>query len=217
MIENTTKSLQEQYKEMTDENIILDIHGGDKNALEYLMYKYEELVRMKASRFFMYGSEKCDILQEARIGLYNASRNYDSSKYNSFKSFANLCIDRQLITAVKKANRQKNIPLNSAISINYIVGAEDENEGTELQNLLDNKIEEDPSEMIANREYYKYMHEKITDSLSKHEKDVLQYYTNGKSYEEIANILNCKVKSVDTALTRIRRKANKIKNNIAEA
>lgn len=216
MIQNSADGLHERYEDMSDENIISNIHLGDKNALDYLMTKYEDLVKIKATKFFMNGSEKCDILQEARIGLYNASRNYDSSKYNSFKSFANLCIDRQLITAVKKANRQKNIPLNSAISINYIVGGEDENEGTELQNILDTKTGEDPSEMIANREYFNYVHDKITHSLSKHEREVLGYYTNGKSYEEIAKILNCKVKSVDTALTRIRRKAKKIKDAISE-
>ena len=204
-------SLARNYNDMTDEGIIKQIKAGDNKALDYLMYKYAELVNMKASKFFIVGAEKGDIVQEGLIGLYKATKAFDTDKQNSFKTFANMCIERQIITAIKTANRQKNIPLNSAFSINAQVYDENEENDKEVIDILNAHCVEDPSEEIARKEYYNVINKTINESLSEHERNVLKYYQQNRTYEEIAKKLNCKTKSVDTAMTRIRRKANKIK------
>ena len=204
------------YKNMTDEGIIAEIKAGDNNALNYIMNKYAELVNMKASKFFIVGAERGDIVQEGLIGLYKATKAFDTEKQNSFKTFANMCIERQIITAIKTANRQKNIPLNSAFSINAQVFDENEDNEKEIVDILNNNFVEDPSESIAKKEYYDYISKTINENLSEHEKNVLKYYEQNKSYEQIAEKLNCKTKSVDTAMTRIRRKAKKIKKEVQE-
>lgn len=197
-------------QEISDEEMLKLIEQGDQQALEKMMNKYEELVKMKASKFFMYGAEKNDIIQEGMIGLYKAIRDFNKQKNISFKTFANICIERQLITAIKSANRQKHMLLNSAISIDSNVGTEEENYRERIELIKSNYIE-DPSEAIVKSEYYMNIYNAIDQKLSNHEKEVLMQYQKGKSYAEIAKALDCKPKSVDTAMTRIRRKANKIK------
>ena len=161
----------------------------------------------------MVGSEKEDMIQEGYIGLYKAVKSYNENKQNSFKTFAGLCIERQMITAVKNSNRQKHIPLNSSLSLN--AEAYDEDEGTQIIDVLDTrKSSEDPLEIIAKKEYYSIVESAIIGSLSEFEKSVLEHYKNGESYAEIAEKLDSKVKSVDTAIQRVRRKANKIKQKI---
>ena len=204
-------SLARNYNDMTDERIIKQIKAGDN-----LMYKYAELVNMKASKFFIVGAEKGDIVQEGLIGLYKATKSFDTDKQNSFKTFANMCIERQIITAIKTANRQKNIPLNSAFSINAQVYDENEENDKEVIDILNAHCVEDPSEEIARKEYYNVINKTINESLSEHERNVLKYYQQNRTYEEIAKKLNCKTKSVDTAMTRIRRKANKIKKEVED-
>ena len=208
--------LATNYNNMTDEGIIEQVKAGDNNALDYIMNKYAELVNMKASKFFIVGAEKGDIVQEGLIGLYKATKAFNNDKQNSFKTFANMCIERQIITAIKTANRQKNIPLNSAFSINAQVYDENDENDKEVIDILNTHVVEDPSEEIAKREYFKYINQTINENLSEHERNVLKYYQQNKTYEEIANKLNCKTKSVDTAMTRIRRKANKIKKQVDE-
>ena len=208
--------LATNYNKMTDEGIIEQVKAGDNNALDYIMNKYAELVNMKASKFFIVGAEKGDIVQEGLIGLYKATKAFNNDKQNSFKTFANMCIERQIITAIKTANRQKNIPLNSAFSINAQVYDENDENDKEVIDILNTHVVEDPSEEIAKREYFKYINKTINENLSEHERNVLKYYQQNKTYEEIANKLNCKTKSVDTAMTRIRRKANKIKKQVDE-
>lgn len=198
-----------QYIDMPDEKVIEVIQSGDNTALNYLMNKYNDLVNMKASKFFMAGAERDDIIQEGLIGLYKATKSFNAEKQNSFKTFANLCIERQLITALKTSNRQKNIPLNSAFSLNS--AAYEENEDVQVIDILDTKTVEDPLEMLTKKEYYSSIQNKIDESLSDFEKQVLHYYKQGKSYASIAEKLGTKVKSVDTAIQRIRKKANKIK------
>lgn len=134
-------------------------------------------------------------------------------KQNSFKTFANLCIERQLITALKTSNRQKNIPLNSSISLNQ--AAYEENDDIQVMEVLKTKTVEDPLETLTKKEYFNSIEVQINESLSDFEKQVLQQYKQGKSYATIAEKLNTKVKSIDTAIQRIRKKANKIKNNMA--
>lgn len=202
------------YKDLPDEEVVCKVQKGDDIALNYIIDKYYDLVNMKANKFFIIGAEKSDIIQEGLIGLYKATKSFDTEKQNSFKTFANMCIERQIITAVKTANRQKNIPLNSAFSINTQLYDDNENNNTELIDILNTNYVEDPSDSIARKEYFDYINKSISDNLSQHEKDVLKYFRQNKSYQEIAEKLNCKTKSVDTAMTRIRRKANKIKQEV---
>lgn len=204
--------LNEQYINMPDEKIIEVIQSGDSSALNYMMNKYNDLVNMKASKFFMAGAERDDIVQEGLIGLYKATKSFDTAKQNSFKTFANLCIERQLITALKTSNRQKNIPLNSAFSLNQTAFEEDDE--TQIMDILETKTIEDPLETLTKKEYYTSIESQIDESLSDFEKQVLHYYKQGKSYAAIAEKLGSKVKSIDTAIQRIRKKANKIKNTI---
>ena len=203
-----------QYGNMPDEQVIREIQSGDNMALNYLMNKYNDLVNMKASKFFMIGAERDDIVQEGLIGLYKATKSFNAEKQNSFKTFANLCIERQLITALKTSNRQKNIPLNSAFSLN--TAAYEENDDVSVMDILEAKTTEDPAEMITKQEYYESIENKINESLSDFERQVLDYYKQGKSYAAIAEKLGTKVKSVDTAIQRIRKKANKIKQTMEQ-
>ena len=200
------------YTQMTDEKLIENIKKEDTNALNCLIERYNDVVSMKANRFFMVGSEKEDMIQEGMIGLYKAVKSFDLKKQNSFKTFANMCIERQLITAVKNSNRQKHIPLNSSISLN--AAAYEDNEDMNKIDILDVKTLDDPSDIIADREYFASIENKIKENLSDFELQVLYEYEKGKSYASIAEKLNTKVKSVDTAIQRIRKKANKIKENI---
>ena len=200
------------YTQMTDEKLIENIKNEDQNAFNCLVERYNDLVNMKASKFFMAGAEKDDMVQGGMIGLYKAVKSYVPQKQNSFKTFANMCIERQLITAVKNSNRQKHIPLNSSVSLN--ASAYDDNEDVDRIDILNIKTLNDPSDIIANQEYFKDIQEKIKENLSEFELMVLNEYEKGKSYAAIAEKLNAKTKSVDTAIQRIRKKANKIKNNI---
>lgn len=201
-----------KYTQMTDEKLIENIKQEDQKALECLIERYNDVVSMKANRFFMVGAEKEDMIQEGMIGLYKAVKSYDLEKQNSFKTFANMCIERQLITAVKNSNRQKHIPLNSSISLNS--AAYDDNEDMDKMDILDVKTLDDPSDIIADREYFESIENKIKENLSDFELQVLYEYEKGKTYAAIAEKLNAKIKSVDTAIQRIRKKANKIKENI---
>ena len=203
---------ENQYTQMTDEKLIENIKQEDQIALNCLIERYNDLVNMKANKFFMIGAEKEDMIQEGMIGLYKAVKSFDTEKQNSFKTFANMCIERQLITAVKNSNRQKHIPLNSSVSLNS--AAYEDNEDMDKIEVLDIKAQNDPSDIIADREYFKCMETKIKENLSEFELQVLYEYEKGKSYAAIAEKLNAKIKSVDTAIQRIRKKANKIKENI---
>ena len=200
-----------KFDTMSDELVLSLAKSGDENALNFIMDKYNSIVNMKASRFFAAGIEKEDIVQEGLIGLYKAIQSYDIEKQNSFKSFANMCIERQLITVVKSANRQKNLPLNSAFSLNSPIYEDGDSDAMEV---LDISFVEDPLDTIANKEYINQMETKIDESLSSFEKEVFVHYKQGKSYNDIAKEMNTKVKSIDTALQRIKKKVNKIKNQI---
>lgn len=206
----------EKYSKMTDENLLQEITKNQNNtALDCLIDRYKDMVGMKANKFFMIGSEKEDMLQEGYIGLYKAVKSYNQEKQNSFKTFAGLCIERQMITAVKNSNRQKHIPLNSSLSLNS--GAYDEDDDTEVMEILDTrKTGEDPLDIITKKEYFTVIEKAIDESLSDYEKKVLVHYKNGESYAEIAQKLQSKIKSVDTAIQRIRKKAIKIKQKIEE-
>ena len=203
---------ENNYTQMTDEKLIENVKQEDQTALNCLIERYNDLVTMTANKFFMVGAEKEDMIQEGMIGLYKAIKSFDTEKQNSFKTFANMCVERQLITAVKNSNRQKHIPLNSSVSLNS--AAYEDNEDMDKMDVLDIKIMNDPSDIIADREYFENMESKIKENLSSFELQVLKEYEKGKSYAAIAEKLNAKVKSIDTAIQRIRKKANKIKENI---
>ncbi|MCI8345119.1 MAG: RNA polymerase sporulation sigma factor SigH [Clostridia bacterium] len=198
-------SLNNNYKEMSDEGLIRASKSGDKNALEYLINKYKELVNMKVSKYFIIGAEKEDIVQEGLIGLYKAIKSYSGDKQNSFKTFANMCIERQLITAIKSSNRQKHMPLNSYLSLNE--SAYENDEETSLFDTFNSHQIEDPLETITKQEYYKSVEIAIDKSLSNFEKQVLNRYMQGESYIQIAEKLDTPVKSIDNAIQRIRKKA----------
>lgn len=198
----------DKYNNVKDEDLICKIKSGDTDALNYLMHKYKEVVNMKVSRYFIVGAEREDIMQEGLIGLYKAIRNYDDDKQNSFKSFANLCIERQLITAIKSSNRQKHMPLNSYLSLN-MSAYDEEDDDTSIYEVFDANIVEDPLDTITKMEYYKSVESVIEKSLSSFEKQVLTELINGNSYVAIAEKLNSPVKSVDNAIQRIRKKTIK--------
>ncbi len=200
-------SLTDNYKNMSDEDLITVIKSGDKFALEFLIEKYKELVNMKVSKFFMIGAEREDIVQEGLIGLFKAVKNYNPDMQNSFKTFANLCIERQLITAIKSSNRQKHMPLNSYLSLNTTAYENDED--SNLLDIFDSHQIEDPLDTITKKEYYKTVEIAIDKSLSDFEKKVLNRYMQGESYIQIAERLDAPVKSIDNAIQRIRKKAIK--------
>lgn len=198
------------YDNMKDEDLIEIIKSGDKQAFEYLINKYKELVNLKVGKYFIIGAEKDDIMQEGLIGLFKAIKSYKSDMQSSFKSFANMCIERQLITAIKTSNRQKHIPLNSYLSLNMSAYDEEEGESdTSLLEIFNNTLIEDPLDTITKKEYYQNIEDTIERSLSDFEKKVLNKYINGKSYTEIAEDLDTTVKSIDNAIQRIRKKAIK--------
>ncbi|MFR8104298.1 MAG: RNA polymerase sporulation sigma factor SigH [Clostridia bacterium] len=201
---NAFFSTNHEYNQMTDEDLIEVIKSGDKNALEYLITKYKELVNMKVGKYFIIGAEKEDIIQEGMIGLYKAIKGFNKEKQNSFKTFANLCIERQLITAIKTSNRQKHMPLNSYLSLNTSAYEEDD---TTLIDIFDSHSIEDPLDTITKKEYYKMVEDTIDKSLSDFEKQVLVRYVQGESYVDIAARLDSPVKSIDNAIQRIRKKA----------
>lgn len=207
---NVFYSINKDYDNIKDEDLIEIIKSGDKLAFEYLINKYKELVNIKVSKYFIVGAERDDIFQEGLIGLFKAIKSYKKDMQNSFKSFANMCIERQLITAIKTSNRQKHIPLNSYLSLNISAynDVDGENE-TDLMDIFDSNLVEDPLETITKKEYYQNLEDAIDKSLSDFEKKVLTKYINGKSYIQIANELDTPVKSIDNAIQRIRKKAIK--------
>ena len=199
----------DKYSNLNDEEIISQIKQGNQEALGYLLEKYKNLVNIKVSKYFMAGAEKEDIVQEGMIGLFKAIKNFKPDKQNSFKSFANICIERQLITAIKTSNRQKHIPLNSYLSLNTAAYENNEDDSVELIDTFYNKEVEDPLETIMKKEYYTEVENAVNKNLSEFEKQVLDQFLKGESYVKIAEKLDSPVKSVDNAIQRIRKKAIK--------
>ena len=198
-----------QFEQLTDEQIVSLIKQGDEKALSYLLDKYKELVNIKVGRYFIIGAEKEDVIQEGMIGLFKAIKNFDMSKQNTFKTFANICIERQLITAIKSSNRQKHIPLNSYLSLNTAAYDNNEEDSVELIDTFNSKTIEDPLETVMKKEYYSEVENAVNKNLSKFEKQVLDRFIKGESYMSIAEKLDAPVKSIDNAIQRIRKKAIK--------
>lgn len=192
------------YDNMEDEDIVEKAKTGDSKAMEYLMKKYKSFVKIKARAYFLIGADNEDIIQEGMIGLYKATRDYRRDKLASFKAFAELCITRQIITAIKTATRQKHIPLNSYISLNKPI-YDEESDRTLLDVVSPARIT-NPEELIISSEELYSIESKIVELLSDLEWEVLIAYLDGKSYQEIAKELDRHVKSIDNALQRVKRK-----------
>ncbi|ALX49409.1 RNA polymerase sporulation sigma factor SigH [Lentibacillus amyloliquefaciens] len=193
---------------LNDNEVIQLIHQGDSHALDFLIHKYISYVRAKARTYFIIGADKEDIIQEGMIGLYKAIRDYDGDKLSSFKAFAELCVTRQIITAIKTATRQKHAPLNSYVSLDKPI-YDDESDRTLLDIVAGSKMF-DPQELLLNRERFVDMEGKLSELLSRMEKDVLRLYMDGCTYQEISVKLKRHVKSIDNALQRIKRKLEQL-------
>ncbi len=188
----------------TDEKIVEMVREGNSEALDYLINKYKNFVRAKARTYFLIGADREDIVQEGMIGLYKAIRDYQEDKLSSFKAFAELCVTRQIITAIKTATRQKHIPLNSYVSLDKPIF--DEESDRTLLDVIEGSKTMDPIELIISREQYGDMEYKMKEILSDLEREVLNLYLDGRSYHEISEQLNRHVKSIDNALQRVKRK-----------
>ena len=194
----------QDFEGMTDEQIVLLAQDADGAALEYLLNKYKNFVRTKARSYFLIGADHEDIVQEGMIGLYKAIRDYRAERLSSFRAFAELCVTRQIITAIKTATRQKHIPLNSYISLNRPIYEEDSDRT--LLDVITEESRSNPEDMIIDREDLTQIEGRIGQMLSDLEKEVLVRYMDGKSYVEIAEEMHRHVKSIDNALQRIKRK-----------
>jgi RNA polymerase sporulation-specific sigma factor len=195
------------FDDMLDEEIVVEAQKGNVRAQEYLINKYQGFVKAKAKSYFLIGADKEDIYQEGMIGLYKAVRDFKTDKLASFKAFAELCVTRQVITAIKTATRQKHIPLNTYVSLNKPI-YDEESDRTLLDVLSSFKVT-DPEELIISKEEMTHIEREISEVLSELEMEVLMSYLDGKSYQEIACDLDRHAKSIDNALQRVKRKLEK--------
>ena len=196
--------INQRFETMTDEEVVVFAQNADGGALEYLLNKYKNFVRTKARSYFLIGADHEDIVQEGMIGLYKAIRDYRADRQTSFRGFAELCVTRQIITAIKTATRQKHIPLNSYVSLNRPV-YEDDSDRT-LLDVITEDVPSNPEDMLIDREDLMIIEGRIGEMLSDMEKQVLVRYMEGKSYQEISREMGRQVKSIDNALQRIKRK-----------
>lgn len=195
---------------ISDEDIVIAAKNGDVRAQEYIINKYEQFVKSKSRSYFLIGADKEDIYQEGMIGLYKAIRDFNPDKLASFRGFAELCITRQIITAIKTATRQKHIPLNTYVSLNKPM-YEEESDRT-LLDVLEGLTISDPEEVVIGKEEVRHIEKEIGKVLSELELEVLMSYLDGKSYQEIACDLDRQAKSIDNALQRVKRKLEKCLN-----
>ena len=204
-----------EFDHMTDEELITEIKDHcNSTALDYLINKYRNFVRAKARSYFLIGADREDIVQEGMIGFYKAIRDFRDDKLSSFRAFAELCVTRQIITAIKTATRQKHIPLNSYISLNKPIY--DEDSDRTLLDVLSGAKVSDPEELVISQEEFVDIEKKMEEILSDLEWQVLMSYLDGKSYQEIAAELHRHVKSIDNALQRVKRKLEKYMENRGE-
>jgi len=192
------------YDLHSDEELVESVRVGDSEALEYLINKYRNFVRAKARSYFLIGADREDIVQEGMIGLYKSIRDFRGDKLTSFKAFAELCITRQIITAIKTATRQKHIPLNSYVSLDKPIY--DEDSDRTLLDVIGGSRVQDPEELMINKEEFSGLEDKMGEVLSDLERKVLMLYLDGRSYQEISVDLDRHVKSIDNALQRVKRK-----------
>ena len=203
----------EKYGQLSDDEVVSLAQNGDGQALVYLLDKYKNFVRARARSYFLIGADHEDIVQEGMIGLYKAIRDYKADKQTSFRAFAELCVKRQIITAIKTATRQKHVPLNSYVSLNKPIY--DEESDRTLMDVIEGRII-NPEDLFISQEQVSHINKQIDVLLSDFEKQVLEAFMDGKSYQEIAVMLNRHVKSIDNALQRVKRKLMHFKNEKKE-
>ena len=191
---------------VSDEELVAKARAGDEVALEGLLNRYRHYARAKARTYFLAGADREDIVQEGMIGLFKSIRDFDIEKNTAFRAFAELCITRQIITAIKTATRQKHIPLNSYVSLNKSSSTVGEESERSLEESLVGDSIDDPAELVISSEEITNIKASMGRLLSELETEVLQLYIDGKSYQEIADMLGRHVKSIDNALQRIKRK-----------
>ena len=197
------------FNKCSDETLIDIYRKGDEAAIEVLFERYKDIVRKKARAMYLAGGDSDDLIQEGMIGLYKAVRDYDDTKEAAFKTFASMCINRQLINAVTVSNRKKNMPLNTYVSFDMPAYPDEDNE-TRLVDILKPESEQNPEKLFIDREYRDSFKKKLFDRLSGFEKQVLQLYMEDNDYRQIAMLLGKTPKSIDNAIQRIRAKANSI-------
>lgn len=197
------------FNKCSDETLIDIYRKGDETAIEVLFERYKDIVRKKAKAMYLAGGDSDDLIQEGMIGLYKAVRDYDDTKEAAFKTFASMCINRQLINAVTVSNRKKNMPLNTYVSFDMPAYPDEDNE-TRLVDILKPESEQNPEKLFIDREYSDSFKKKLFDRLSNFEKQVLQLYMEDNDYRQIAMLLGKTQKSIDNAIQRIRAKANSI-------
>lgn len=200
-------SAQDDFVSMTDDEVVKLAKADNLQALEYLLEKYKNFVKSRSRPYFLIGADREDLIQEGMIGLYKAIRDYDTEKFSNFKAFAEMCITRQIITAIKTATRRKHMPLNSYVSLSHPV-FDEESDKTLLDTITEHSCL-DPEEIIINKENYTLIGHKINELLSPKEMEILSVYLKGKSYQEISDELGISHKSIDNALQRVKRKLDK--------
>ena len=201
--------MDKDYRQYSDEELIVRLRDGESGITEYLMNKYKNLVRSKAKSMYILGADNDDLIQEGMIGLFKALRDYDSGRDASFLTFADLCVSRQMYTAVQASRRQKHIPLNTYISLYGSVSTDYEGEQEELVNVLAAHESQSPEEVVIDRENVVWLEKAIEQELSNFEKQVLDLYLTGMGYQQIAKVLGRDDKSTDNALHRIKTKLRK--------
>ena len=203
-----------KYDKLPDEQLIRKLRAGESEIMDYIINKYKFMVRKKAKAMYLLGGENDDLIQEGMIGLFKAVRDYDVNQENSFQSFADLCISRQMYTAIKLSQRQKHIPLNSYISL-YESGDESmDDKYVPLINQLQDDKDNDPEKLFLDKEYNEVMEEKLKEKLSDLENRVLYLHLMGEDYHSIAELLDKSPKSIDNALQRIKNKVFDLMKNI---
>lgn len=203
--------MNHDYEQYEDEELIVRLRDGEEQVTDYIMDKYKNLVRNKAKSMYILGADREDLIQEGMIGLFKAIRDYDIGRDASFSTFADLCVSRQMYTAVQAAGRKKHAPLNTYISLYANVSEKEEGEESELINSIISKAEQNPEDMMIDRENVELIERVIDKELSGFEKQVLDLYLTGMKYTQIAKVLGKDDKSTDNALQRIK---NKLKKSI---
>lgn len=201
--------MKEEYGQYSDEELLIRLRDGEEAVTDYIMNKYKNLVRKKARSMYILGADSDDLIQEGMIGLFKAVRDYDSGRDASFATFADLCVSRQMYTAVQASRRQKHIPLNTYISLNGSAGGESEGEEEELINRLAAQFGQSPEEVVIDKENVDQLEKTIEKELSSFEKQVLDLYLTGMGYQQIAKVLGKDDKSTDNALQRLKNKLKK--------
>ncbi len=202
-------SMDEEYGNYNDEELILRLRDGEESITEYLMNKYKNLVRSKAKSMYILGADSDDLIQEGMIGLFKALRDYDIGRDASFFTFADLCVSRQMYTAVQASKRQKHIPLNTYVSLYGSAGRNHDGEEEELVNMIFDAAGQSPEDMVIDKENVEQLEQMIERELSSFEKQVLDLYLTGMRYQQIAKVLGRDDKSTDNALQRIKTKLKK--------